>query len=94
VTSVNAEALPKYTINIFPVPTEQDVFVNVSNDFVGEIPYTITDTWGRKMVSSSFFNSTLNESHHISTQNLSSGMYQIVFKINGTRIVQRFIVHK
>ena len=85
ITQVNFDK--KSFVSVFPNPTSNNLFINVSNDYEGA-SVKFTDELGREVISQNISASNINT---INTESLSPGIYYVMIdngsgEVNKTKI--------
>jgi 1,4-alpha-glucan branching enzyme len=83
-----------HSINVYPVPSSQEIFVEFSQDFTGKIDYQLCDMLGAEKARSSFISSYKAGPQSISCEGLNSGVYILKLSHNETNKIIKVIVQK
>lgn len=79
-------------VSVYPIPTENSLWVAVSQDVSGLVSGTITDMLGTER--GSFVYENTEDPYMLSLDELSSGMYLIYLEHNGSCSVRRVVVQR
>lgn len=85
--------LLKHHISIYPIPSDQELFIDYSSDFSGRIDYVLTDLIGEEKLTSSFTTASQPGKYHLSCPELSPGVYLLTLKYNGNSEIFRIVLH-
>jgi hypothetical protein len=80
------------TINLYPVPSKETLYVDIESDKLGKVVYEILDSTGRQFVESSFSHTNSDQNHSINITNFPKGIYIIKLRFNGAIVANRFVV--
>lgn len=79
------------TVAVYPVPSHDYIYAQLSNEMNGEVTYNISDMAGRKL-SAGKFNYVKGENYRIAIDQLPAGIYFIKFSSGAKSSVVKFLV--
>lgn len=80
-------------INIYPVPTKDILFIDVSSMGVSKVAYEIFDLKGQLVASNAGLSILENNIFQINTTNLSNGAYLLKVMTDGQVVAKKFIIN-
>jgi alpha-amylase len=93
-TSTAIESVLKSSIALYPVPAQQEVFIDFSNNFEGTINYQVTDLIGEEMIRSSFETNAQAGQYQLSCEGLLPGLYMLHLSYRGMKQAFKIVVQK
>ncbi|MDZ7934977.1 MAG: T9SS type A sorting domain-containing protein [Emticicia sp.] len=82
------EEIPNFNIEVYPNPTEEKLFVSIPPQINTPITLKMTDVSG-KLISNYDF--SLSNSQFIDLKSFQTGVYFLVFEMQGKRVVKRIV---
>jgi hypothetical protein len=92
-TPVEAFVAPGDNLNVYPNPSQNDVFIDIDLAQLNDADIEITDITG-KIIYTEQLSRIQDETLHISMENHASGIYMVVMRTNGKVITKQFVIEK
>jgi len=92
-TPVETFVMPADELNVYPNPTQNDVFIHIDLAQLNDAEIEITDITG-KTIYTEKLSRIQDETLHISMENQASGIYLVVMRTNGKVITKQFVIEK
>ncbi|MBX9851496.1 MAG: hypothetical protein K2X86_07025 [Cytophagaceae bacterium] len=83
----------KYAVNVYPVPSNKEIFIEFAGSFTGTIYYKVSDLLGEEKASFSFAAAHAGL-HSFSCEGLLPGVYQLLIECQETSRIFRIVIQK
>ena len=91
ITAINDDSFAK-SISVYPNPASRNLYIDVSNDFKGNINLEIYNVYGKQFYSSVVYKDRIAFTKEIPVSNFNRGIYFVEMQFEGKRVVRKIII--